>query len=132
MPTKSEGGWATSWLQFAAVMLILAGSLQALNGLVALVNKEFYVRGPNYTYQFSVTTWGWIHLILGVILVLSGIGVYSGNILARTIGVFVAVGGAIANFMALPQTPFWSTILIAINVVVIYALTVYGRDLADE
>jgi hypothetical protein len=90
------------------------------------------VVGPNYTYEFDVTTWGWIHLLMGIVILLAGIGIFSGNVLARAIGVLVALVSAVTNFMWLPYYPVWSVIMIAIAVAVIWALTAHGRDIAAE
>jgi uncharacterized membrane protein (DUF106 family) len=81
-------------------------------------------------FEFDVTAWGWIHLILGVILILAGIGIFSGNVAARTVGVIVAGLAAIANFACLSYYPVWSIIVIAICIAIIWALTAHGRDIA--
>ena len=81
-------------------------------------------------FSFDTTTWGWIHLIVGIVVILAGFGIFTGNVLARSVGVIVAVVSAIANFMWLPYYPIWSVIVIAIDIAVIWALTAHGRDLA--
>ncbi len=124
--------WAVGWSGFAAVMLIVMGVMDIVQGLVALFNDTFYVVGEEWILEFNVTTWGWIHLILGVVLLLSGIFIFSGNVAARTVGVIVAGLVAIANFAWLPYQPVWSIILIAISVSVIWALTAHGRDIAES
>ena len=122
--------WAVGWAGFAGVMLILIGVFDVIQGLVALFDDEFFVVTPDYVFQFDVTAWGWIQLILGIILISSGIGIFSGNVLARTVGVIIAGAAAIANFAWLPYSPLWSIIVIAICVSVIWALTAHGRDIA--
>ncbi len=121
---------AVGWAGFAGVMLIMVGVFDFIQGLVALVNDEFYVVGQEWVFQFDITTWGWIKLLTGVILVLSGIGIFSGNVLARTVGVVIAGLAAIVNFAWLPYYPIWSIIVIAACVAVIWALTAHGRDIA--
>jgi hypothetical protein len=121
--------WAVGWAGFAGVMLIILGILDAIQGLTALFNDTFYVVGEEWIFEFNVTTWGWIHLIGGIILVLAGIGIFSGNVAARTVGVFVAAASALWNFAWLPYYPVWSIILIAIAIAVIWALTAHGRDI---
>ncbi len=86
---------------------------------------------PDWVLQLDVTTWGWIHLIAGIILVLSGIGIFSGNVLARTVGVIVASLSAIINFAWLPYYPVWGIIAIVLDIAIIWALTAHGRDLAS-
>ena len=118
-------GW-TGWIVFAGVMLIVVGALQAIYGLVAVLNDEWVVWGNGKAVLLDITTWGWIHLIIGAVVVLAGFGVLSGNILARIIGVAVAVISLVAAFLALPLYPVWSIIVIAIDVLVIWALSVHG------
>ena len=91
---------------------------------------DLFLAGQEWVFHLDVTSWGWIHLIIGLIMFLSGIGIFSGNVLARTVGVGVAGLSALANFMALPYYPVWSIVVIAIDVAIIWALTVHGRDLA--
>ena len=122
-------GWAVGWAAFAAIMLIIMGVLDIIQGLVALVNEEFFVVTEEFVFEFNVTTWGWIHLIGGIIVLLAGIGIFSGNVLARTVGVIVAALAIIWNLAWLPYYPIWSIILIAIGVAVIWALTAHGRDI---
>ena len=121
--------WAVGWAGFAGIMLVIIGVLDVIQGLVALVNDEFYVVGEEWIFEFDVTAWGWIHLILGIVLVLAGIGIFSGNVAARTVGVIVAGVAMIINFAWLPYYPIWSIIVIAISAAVIWALTAHGRDI---
>ncbi len=111
--------------------MIVVGIFQAIAGLVAIVNDGFYVVGPDYVFQFNRTSWGWIHLIIGLIVLASGFGVFTGNVLARTVGVFAAVISMISVFMWLPWYPFWGFVVLAIDVAVIWALTVHGRDIVE-
>jgi len=124
--------WAVGWAGFAGVMLIMMGVFDFIQGLVALFNDEFYVVTNDWVFKFDVTAWGWVHLILGVILVASGIGIFSGNVLARTVGVIVAAVVAMINFAWLPYSPIWSIIVISISVGVIWALTAHGRDITYD
>ncbi len=123
-------GWAVGWAGFAGIMLIVIGVMDFIQGLVAVVNDEFYVIGQEWVFEFDITAWGWIHMVLGVILIASGGGIFSGNVAARTVGVIVAALAAIVNFAWLPYFPVWSIIVIAICVTVIWALTAHGRDIA--
>ncbi len=129
MSTRDVSPWAVGWTWFAAVMLWIIGALSAMQGLVAIINESFYVVTPDYIFQFDVTTWGWVHLILGVVIFIAGIGLLSGQVWARTVAVIVAALSIIANFAWLPWYPFWSLLIIAIDVAVIWAVTVHGRDI---
>ncbi|MDX2378145.1 MAG: hypothetical protein QNM02_00115 [Acidimicrobiia bacterium] len=123
--------WAVGWAGFAGVMLVVLGVFDIIQGLVAVINDEFYVVTQEWVFEFDVTAWGWIHMILGVVLIASGIGIFSGNVAARTVGVIVAAVAMIANFAWLPYYPVWSIILIAISIAIIWALTAHGRDIAS-
>ena len=122
---------AAGWSMFAAIMLSVIGVMDIIQGIVALAKDEFYVVGQEWVFEFDTTAWGWIHIILGAVLLLSGIGIVSGNVLARTVGVIVAALAMIANFAWLPYYPIWSIIIIAVCIAVIWALTAHGRDIAS-
>jgi hypothetical protein len=122
--------WAMGYAAFAGVILVLVGFFQAIAGLVAIVDDEFYVATQKYIFQFDTTTWGWIHLIVGIIVLASGFGIFSGNVMARTVGVFVAGIAALVSFAWIPYYPVWAILLVLLNVAVIWALTAHGRDLA--
>ena len=128
-PEENYSGWAAGWAGFAGVMLVMIGVFDVIQGLVALFNDEFYVITQEWVFEFDITAWGWIQLILGVILISSGIGIFSGNVAARTVGVIIAGVAAIVNFAWLPYYPIWSIIIIAICVTIIWALTAHGRDI---
>jgi hypothetical protein len=123
---------AAGWAMFAGIMLIIIGVFDMIQGIVALVNDEFFVIGVDYVFKFDITSWGWIHIIGGIVLVASGAGIFSGNVLARTVGVIVAGLSIIWNFAWLPYYPIWSIISIAVGVTVIWALTAHGRDITYE
>jgi hypothetical protein len=122
--------WAAGWSTFAGVMMILGGIYWGIVGLIGLANDEFFVVGQEYVFKFDITTWGWIHLILGIVVAIAGFLIFSGAVWARTVGVIIAGLWALAAFAWLPWYPIWAIILIAIAVSVIWALTVHGRDVA--
>ena len=121
-------GW-TGWIAFAGVMMIIGGALNLIYGIIAAVNDEWAVFTNRGDVYLDVSEWGWVHIILGAIVLLSGIGVFSGNILARTVGVIVASISLVLNFFFLPVYPLWSLIVITIDVLVIWALTAHGREM---
>jgi hypothetical protein len=122
--TREEAsGWAIGGTVFAGVIMLLVGVYHAIAGLVAILDDTFYVVAPNYTYELDVSAWGWIHLIAGVIVVLAGIYVFSGATWARVVGITLAVVSAIANFFFIPYYPFWSLLMIALAVFVIWSLS---------
>lgn len=122
-------GTAVGMTMFASVMLIMVGIFQFLAGLAAMVNDTTFVIGQEYVFKFDTTTWGWIHMLLGVLLFFAGVFLLQGAVWARTLGVIVAGLSAVAHFLWLPYQPWWSVIVIAIDVTVIWAITVHGRDI---
>jgi hypothetical protein len=128
---EEPSGWAVGFTLFAGIMMIMVGIWQALAGLIAIFQNEFYVATRDYIFQFDVTTWGWIHLIGGAIVALAGFFVFRGAVWARVVGIVVAVLSAIANFLFIPYYPFWSMLIIAVDVFVIWALAAHGRELKE-
>jgi hypothetical protein len=119
--------WAPGFVLFAGLVMIMNGAFQAFAGFAAILEDEVFVSRPDYVYRLDVTTWGWIHLVLGIVVALAGFGVLGGRLWARVIGIAVAVLSAISNFFFLPYYPLWSMVMIALDVLVIWALCVYGR-----
>ncbi len=128
---EQPSGWAIGWTAFAGIMMVMGGIWWAIIGIVALANDTFYVVGEEYIFQFDVTTWGWIHLLLGIVAALAGVFLFGGAVWARTVGVIVAVLWALIAFAWLPWYPVWAILLIAVSVFVIWALTVHGRDIVE-
>lgn len=130
MTTSERSGWAFGWMIWAAVWMWMLGFFHALAGFAALVEDEILLATPNYIYALDLTTWGWLHLVLGVLVLIAGFAIFSGSVWARTVGVILAVISTVANFAWLPYYPIWSLVMITANVFVIWALTVHGRDAA--
>ncbi|HSC90531.1 MAG TPA: hypothetical protein VLB86_02625 [Gaiellaceae bacterium] len=125
-PSRDEpevSGWALGGVSFAATMLVVIGFFQVIAGLTAIFDDEFFVVTRNYTFDLDVTAWGWIHLILGVLLVITGLALYARAAWAAITALVLAVFSAIDNFFFIPYYPFWALLLIALNVWVIWALT---------
>jgi hypothetical protein len=116
-------GWAMGGIVFAATVMILIGIFQAIAGLVAIIDDEFYVVAPNYTYDLDVTGWGWIHLILGIVVAIAGFALLAGRAWAGVVAIVLAVLSAVSNFFFIPYYPFWSLLMIALAVFVIWAVT---------
>jgi hypothetical protein len=121
-------GWAVGWIMFAAIMMLLIGFFHVIAGLVAIVDDNFYVATKEYVFQFDRTTWGWIHLIFGIVVFLAGLSLFKGAIWARTVGVILGVISAVVGFAWLPWYPIWGVLIVLVAVSVIWALTVHGRD----
>ena len=131
MSNREPSGLGLGMIAFAGVMMILVGVFQAVAGIGAILKNQVFVVGADYVFSFDATTWGWIHLLLGILLGFAGFGVFAGQVWARTVGVLVAGLSAIGNFMFLLgwQAPIWSILVIALDVMIIWALTVHGRDM---
>ena len=127
--TPPPSGLAVGITVSAAVILILAGVLHAMQGVVGLANNEFYVTTQNWIFKFDSTTWGWVHILVGLIAIGTGIGLFYGAVWARTVGVIVAAVSVFANFVWLPYYPVWAILIIAFDFFVIWALTAHGRDI---
>jgi hypothetical protein len=128
---REISGWAVGFTVFAAVMMIMVGAWQAIAGLVAIFENEFYVQTRNYLFQFDATTWGWIHLLVGLVVAFAGWGVLSGQTWGRIVGITLAALSATANFLFIPYYPFWSMLIIAVDVLVIWALAAHGRQFKE-
>jgi hypothetical protein len=126
--TQEQTGWV-GWIIFAAIMLAIGGTLNAIYGLIAIVNDTWAFWGDRGALVLDVSQWGWLHLILGLVVLFSGIGIMSGNVLARTVGVIAASISLVANFLVLPAFPIWSIIIIVIDMLVIWALIVHGDEM---
>ncbi|MEV0297462.1 hypothetical protein [Nocardia sp. NPDC050710] len=114
----------------AATLLITVGVLQFLQGISAVAKDQVIVVGIEYVYKFDVTAWGWIHLVLGVILVAVGVALFTGAKWARVCAIVIASLSLIANFLWLPYYPWWSVLIIALDVVVIWAVSTWHPEQA--
>jgi hypothetical protein len=122
-------GW-TGWIVFAGVMLIMLGVFHVIEAVVALFREDFYLVGSSgLAVHVDYAAWGWAHLILGVLAGLAGVGLLAGNMVARVVGVGVAMLSALANMAFVPAYPVWSLIIITFDVLVIWAINVHGREM---
>ncbi|MFF0816232.1 hypothetical protein ACFYVR_13940 [Rhodococcus sp. NPDC003318] len=109
----------------AAVILVTVGVIQLFQGIAAVAEDEVFVVGVEYVYKFDLTTWGWIHIVLGVIVILVGLALFTGAGWARVSAIVIAALSILANFMWLPYYPWWSILIIALDVVVIWAVSTW-------
>ena len=124
----SDGAGATGGMILAGVLMMVGGALGFLNGLAVVIHKAFFnTVNSAYAYHWNINSWGWTHLALGAVVFLAGICVLLGMVWARVVGVVLATLSAIASFLFIPYYPFWSIILIAIDVYIIWALVRGGR-----
>jgi hypothetical protein len=125
-----RSGWTVGGLTFASTMMVLIGIFQAFAGLGAIIDDEFFVVTQNYAFDLDATAWGWIHLILGIVIVWAGYALWSGKLWAGVVALILAMLSAIANFFFIPYYPFWSLLVIALDIWVIWALTRPDADRA--
>jgi hypothetical protein len=122
-------GWV-GWIIFAAVFMVTIGAINVIQGLAALFRDDVYWQTLNgHVLTFNVTTWGWITLIFGILLILVGVLLMQGSTFARVAGIALVSLNLIAQFSWTTLYPFWSLIAIAIDIVIIYALVVHGGEL---
>jgi phosphatidylserine synthase len=128
-PTPQEAPWlARGSIVFAGLLMILSGIFDAIDGVVALFTNEFYVSTPRYVFQFDATSWGVIHLLLGALVAVAGFAVLAGQTWGRVVGIVLVGLSAVANFAFIPYYPFWSLAIIALDVVILWALATHGRN----
>ncbi len=123
-------GWV-GWAYFAAYIMMLSGFFQMIYGLTAVLNDKYFVVTSTHLLTFDVSTWGWIHLLTGALVLLAGLTLLSGSLYGRTVGVIVAFFSAVVALWDLSLYPVWSVIVITLDVLVIWALTVHGKELKD-
>ena len=127
---EMPGRWS-GWVVFAAAMLILVGLYQAIEGLVALINRNFYLVGSEgLVVNVDFTAWGIVHLVVGVVAIAAGFGVLAGKEAARVAGIVLAALSAFVNLAFIAAYPLWVLIIIVLDIIVIYALAVHGREVA--
>ncbi|MET9420579.1 hypothetical protein ABZY06_07560 [Streptomyces sp. NPDC006540] len=126
--THKSTAVASGLVVFAAVLLLIAGILDVLRGIMAIAEDDVFVNTPNYVFEFDLTTWGWLHLIIGALAILVSIGLFKAAVWARVLGVALAGLLIIANFLSLPYYPVWSIVAIALYALVIWGLCVVRKD----
>lgn len=122
-PQPPVSGWAVAGITFAGCMLTMIGVFQIIAGLTAIFDDQFFVVARNYTFDVDTTVWGWLHLILGVLLVITAFGLFARSSWAGVTAIMLAMLSAVLNFFFIPYYPVWSIVVIALDVWVIWALT---------
>jgi hypothetical protein len=125
-PQRTEepvSGWAIGAIAFAATMMVMVGVFQALAGLVAIFDDNFYVVARNYTFNLDTTAWGWIHLVIGLTVFATGLGLFARATWAGIVGIAIAMVSMLSNFFFIPYYPIWALLVIGLDAWVIWALT---------
>ena len=126
---RGEGRSATAmgFTILAASLMVLGGVLSFFTGLEAVLRGHFFVVTSNYVYNIDINSWGWIHIGIGAVVFVAGLALFARQAWARYVGVFLAVVSAVLNFLFIPHYPLWSIVVIALDVVIIWALTAGWR-----
>ncbi|KPC62766.1 DUF7144 family membrane protein [Streptomyces chattanoogensis] len=132
VPRHTEHPAAEGWTVFAAVLMIFGGIMAIFEGASAIAKDTVFINTPHYVYSFNLTGWGILHLILGILVALAGVALFTGAVWARILGVTLAGLSMIANFIWLPHFPLWAIVVIAIDAFVIWALCTSSRDLVGD
>jgi hypothetical protein len=122
--TASDLNRDSGWAAFAGIVMFIIGSLNALWGLGAVLNDDVVVVGGHGALIADISTWGWVHLILGSVIALTGAGLLMGRSGARWAGVFLVAINAVAQIVWFPAAPLWAFLIILLDVMIIYQLTV--------
>jgi hypothetical protein len=128
MRTSRTTRWV-GWIYFASVMMILSGGFSVIWGLSALIHHEVLGDRRDNLLNINYAAWGWIHLLLGIIVLVAGVFMLAGSVLARIVAVAMVCVSAFANLLVIGSNPWWVLIVIAVDVVIIYAITVHGHEL---
>jgi len=121
-------GFAAGTSMAAAVIMVTVGIIQFCQGIAAVAKNEVFVAGLNYVYKFDLTTWGWIHIVLGVLVAAAGLALFTGAGWARVSAIVIAAISLLANFLWLPYYPWWSLLIIALDIVVIWAVSTWKPE----
>jgi hypothetical protein len=125
---RTSSAWV-GWVVFAAVIAITMGAFEAIEGLVAIFKDQYYlVPSTGLVVSVDYTAWGWVHLIIGVVSILAGIALLQGRSWGRIVVIVLAGLSALVNLGFLSAYPIWATLVIAMDVIIIYALTVHWKD----
>jgi hypothetical protein len=124
-PSREEqmSGWAIGGIAFAATVLTIIGFFQVIAGLTAIFDDNFYIVTRHYTFDLDATAWGWVHFLLGILLVVTGFGLFGRRAWAGVTAIMLAALSAVLNFFFIPYYPFWTILVIALDIWVIWALT---------
>ncbi len=126
-PSATTRAWAEGVGIFAGCCLALLGAFQVVTGIAAIANDDVFVRTENYVFQFDLTTWGWIHLVVGALGILIGVSIVAGQSWAFVAGIVIAMLSALSSFTWMPYAPFWAIVILAFDILVIWALSTMWR-----
>ncbi|HLN78021.1 MAG TPA: hypothetical protein VK204_13310 [Nocardioidaceae bacterium] len=127
-PAPQATGWV-GWIIFASVMMIMVGTFQVIIGLTSLFKSGYYVvPSQDLLVNVNFTAWGWTHIILGALAVAAAFGLLAGQMWARIVGIAMAVVSAVVNMAFIAAYPLWSIMVITLDVLVVYAIAMHGKE----
>jgi hypothetical protein len=126
---STKQAWAGGTSLVAAILLLVVGIVSVLQGISAVADDEIFVKGIEYIYKFDTTTWGWIHIVVGALVLAAGLGLITGAAWARISAVIIASLSIVANFLWIPWYPLWALLIIALDIVVIWAVTTWNPEI---
>ena len=128
-PAPTQTGWI-GWGMFAAIILLVSGIFSVIEGVVAIVGPNtYFVLTGGQLFLFDVAGWGWWNIVIGALLVLTSFALFAGQTWARVVAIILAILSAVGQLLLIPAQPWWSFIVIAVDVLVIFALTAHGREM---
>ncbi|WAC57366.1 DUF7144 family membrane protein [Gordonia sp. SL306] len=122
---RVQQGFAGGTTIAAAILLLTGGIIGLLQGISAVAKDDLFVVGPQYVYKMDITSWGWIHIVVSIVAIGIAIGMFTGAAWARIAAIIVAALSIILNFLWLPYYPWWSVLVIAIDLVIIWAVATW-------
>jgi hypothetical protein len=124
-------GWV-GWILFAACIMVVSGMFSILEGLAGIFRDETFFISNGEVLVFNYRAWGWIHLLIGIGLVIVGIALYRGSTVARVAAIVLVGLNLLAQFTWIGAHPWWSVIIITLDVLIIYALVVHGEEMSTD
>jgi hypothetical protein len=125
--TSRMTGWV-GWIAFAAIMMLMAGTFNVIHGMAAVFNDEVFVTTQSALVKLDLTTWGWVHIILGLAVAATGLALISGKTWARVVAVALLMVNMVTQLLVLPTNPWWAVIILALDAVVLWAIIVHGDE----
>ncbi len=120
--TTRTGASSSSWTLFAGVLILIAGVMHLLTGIAAIAQRDVFVIDSDEIFRINLTAWGWIHVVIAALIIIAGIGIVTGKAWGYLTGIALAAVSVLANFIFAPMYPFWSLVIIAVDILVIWAL----------
>ena len=130
--TKKEVTSWVGWVYFAGILLVVSGVFEMIAGLTALLNDKFYAVAQQSLLVFDITHWGWAHMLIGLLMIVTGTSVMTGSTWSRVVAIVLAVLGVIAQFAFISAYPIWSIMVIVIGILIIYSLAVHAGELKRD